>query len=294
MRPIRSLLIYLAVVFVGGALLAPWIYKSVQVLSTHFAFLENFAQSPFHRYVHRCLLVLALAGLPLLVRRLGIKSWTDLGLSKGALCWGDVARALFIGLLSLAIAAFIAVLSGARSFHSQHSPAEMARHGFSALLTAVVVAILEEILFRGVVFGGLRRAIGSARALIASSSIYALVHFFSRPASPDTVSWNSGLVVLGRMLQGFADVHSLVPGFFSLLLAGILLALLYQRTGALFASIGLHAGWIFWLKWYGYLTDSRADNWFFGTSKLIDGWLAFFLLAALLPLTKTFRRREVS
>ena len=30
MRPVRSLLIYIGMVFVGGALLAPWLYWSVQ------------------------------------------------------------------------------------------------------------------------------------------------------------------------------------------------------------------------------------------------------------------------
>ena len=59
------------------------------------------------------------------------------------------------------------------------------------------------------------------------------------------------------MLAGFADFHALVPGFFSLTLAGILLGLAYQRTGNLYFSIGLHAGWIFWLKTYGAFTPAR-------------------------------------
>ena len=78
------------------------------------------------------------------------------------------------------------------------------------------------------------------------------------------------------MLGGFADFHALVPGFFSLTLAGILLGLAYQRTGNLYFSIGLHAGWIFWLKTYGAFTTSapHAATWFWGTGKMIDGWLA--------------------
>jgi hypothetical protein len=80
-------------------------------------------------------------------------------------------------------------------------------------------------------------------------------------------------------LRGFDDLHALVPGFFNLTLAGLLLALAYQRTGNLYFSIGLHAGWIFWLKFYGFLTTPLAANvWFWGTEKLIDGWLAFLVL----------------
>ena len=78
------------------------------------------------------------------------------------------------------------------------------------------------------------------------------------------------------MLGGFADFHALVPGFFNLTLAGILLGLAYQRTGNLYFSIGLHAGWIFWLKTYGAFTTGapHAATWFWGTGKMIDGWLA--------------------
>jgi hypothetical protein len=80
----------------------------------------------------------------------------------------------------------------------------------------------------------------------------------------------------------------LVPGFFNLALAGALLGLAYQRTGNLYFSIGLHAGWIFWLKSYGAFTAAApgASEWFWGTSKMIDGWLAFFVLALMLALFK--------
>ena len=91
------------------------------------------------------------------------------------------------------------------------------------------------------------------------------------------------------MLRGFANVEQVVPGFFNLTVAGALLALGYQRTGNLYFSVGLHAGWIFWLKSYGFLTreTAGANAWFWGTGKLIDGWLALPVLAlALLALWK--------
>lgn len=72
----------------------------------------------------------------------------------------------------------------------------------------------------------------------------------------------------------------LVPAFFTLFVAGAILALAYQRTGALFVSIGLHAGWIFWLKFYGFLTVQTpgANPAIWGTDTLIDGWLALPVL----------------
>ena len=124
--------------------------------------------------------------------------------------------------------------------------------------------------------------------MIASSLVYALVHFLQRTEFTGAVAWNSGLILLPRMLGGFADFHALVPGFFNLTLAGILLGLAYQRTGNLYFSIGLHAGWIFWLKTYGAFTTSapRAATWFWGTGKLIDGWLALIVLVITLVVFK--------
>jgi len=149
-----------------------------------------------------------------------------------------------------------------------------------AALTAAIVATLEEILFRGGIFGGFRRVFDWRFALVVSSAIYALVHFLERAVLVGDVTWLSGLLLLPQMLCGFVEVQKLVPGFFSLTLAGALLALAYQRTGNLYFSIGLHAGWIFWLKSYGFLTHAQAGArlWFWGSGKLIDGWLAFFVL----------------
>jgi uncharacterized protein len=83
------------------------------------------------------------------------------------------------------------------------------------------------------------------------------------------------------MMRGFANWEQIVPGFFNLTLAGALLALAYQRTGNLYFSIGLHAGWIFWLKSYGALTTDvpNANAWLWGTGKMIDGWLALVVLS---------------
>jgi membrane protease YdiL (CAAX protease family) len=123
---------------------------------------------------------------------------------------------------------------------------------------------------------------------MASSMAYAIVHFLQRSEWTGAVAWNSGLILLPRMLGGFADFYALVPGFFSLTLAGILLGLAYQRTGNLYFSIGLHAGWIFWLKTYGAFTAGtpQAATWFWGTGKMIDGWLALWVLLFTLAIFK--------
>jgi len=187
-----------------------------------------------------------------------------------------------LGFGSLAIVALTALGTGARVL--TQNQAHIARNLLGAALTAMVVAVLEEILFRGALFGTLRKVVGWTLALVVSSMIYALLHFMESARQTGPVLWHSGFDLLPRMLRGLGNWQQLIPGFLNLTLAGALLALAYQRTGNLYFSIGLHAGWIFWLKSYGVLTREvpGANAWFWGGAKLIDGWMALLVLSSTL------------
>ena len=285
MRPLRALVIYIVVVFVGGALLAPWLYWLAQATAHSF---PKIAAEPFNRFVDRSLLILALAGLWPLLRALGVTSWREAGLVRPYGQWNKLFGGFLLGFLSLAMVAGIAIFCGNRVFIRTETAHEVVAIIFKATGTAVVVSVLEEILFRGGVFGGLRKYFYWPLALVASSMIYALVHFLRRADFSGAVTWHSGLTLLPRMLGGFVDFQTLVPDFFNLTLIGVLLGLAYQRTGNLYFPIGLHAGWIFWLKTYGAFTAAPplAATWFCGTGKMIDGWLALIVLVAVLVLFK--------
>jgi uncharacterized protein len=281
MRPLLLLLAYTGTVFLGGALVAPLLYRGVQMLAVHLPTLQSLADHPFHRYVNRSLLALALICLWPLLRGLRARACRDVGLVKPTGQWRRLAGGLALGLASLAGIAVVALAAGARELNPGVSTVGFIEKIPGALLTAAVVAVLEEILFRGAIFGALRKTCRWPIALAISSAVYALVHFFSKPQSPAEIHWNSGLALLATMLRGFIDFRQVVPGFFNLTLAGMLLGLAFQRTGNLYFSIGLHAGWIFPLKVYGSLTRATADAnvWLWGTGKMFDGWLALVVLA---------------
>jgi membrane protease YdiL (CAAX protease family) len=278
MRPLRALVIYIAAVFIGGALLAPWLYRLAQLFAHSF---PQIAHAPFHRFMDRSFLLFALLGLWPVLRSLGATSWRDLGIVPPYGHWNKLFGGLLLGLFSLAAVAGIAIGFGGRGVVQDLAAHKVVGIIFSATGTAAVVATLEEILFRGGIFGGLRRVLYWPFALAISCAVYAIVHFLQRAELAGPVAWNSGLALLPQTLGGFADFHALVPGFFSLALAGVLLGLAYQRTGNLYFSIGLHAGWIFCLQIYGHVTVQapQAAIWFWGGGKMTDGWLAFFALA---------------
>ena len=279
MRPFRALGLYLLAVFLGGALFAPWLYWLVQLVASTFPHLAN---SPFHRFVNRSLLGVAVIGVWPLFRSLGADSWRAVGLGRPSRCWRQLGAGLGLGFISLAAVAAAALGSGARALSQNYG--HLGQKLLTAALSAGVVAVLEEVLFRGALFGALRKALGWVRALLLSSLIYALVHFMESAKFDGPVVWYSGLELLPRMLRGFGDWQAMLPGFLNLTLAGTLLALAYQRTGSLYFSIGLHAGWIFWLKSYGAFSRAvpQANVWLWGGAKLIDGWVATLILGGML------------
>ncbi len=284
MRPYRTLLLLIAMVFLGGALLAPWLYWLVQSLGPNSAL----AHKPFHRYVDRALLGLGLVAIWPLLRMVQARSARDVGLCKPAGQWSLLSTGFALGFSSLAFVAAMGVLAAARGFNSGLQAGQFATGVLGAIVAAALVSMIEEILFRGAIFGALRRGGPWEAALAFSSVFYAFVHFLGRPDPAGPITWHTGLESLPRMLINFGTVTA-IPSFLNLTLAGAILALAYQRTGNLYFSIGLHAGWIFWIKCFDLVTvpANTANAWLWGTEKMTDGWITLpILLAALLVLPR--------
>jgi hypothetical protein len=211
-------------------------------------------------------------------------SWRDVGIVPIRGQQNRLFGGAMLGFGSLACLAVIILAAHGRQFSHDLTVSKLAVKLAGALATAVVVAVLEELLFRGALFGSLRKVFDWRVALVISSMVYAIVHFLQKGEISGAITWHSGLDLLPQKLAGFGDLNVVIPGFFNLTLAGSMLALAYQRTGNLYFSMGLHAGWIFWLKFYGAITSPApaASPWIWGSEKLVDGWLALVVLAVAL------------
>ena len=205
--------------------------------------------------------------------------------------WHQLAAGLLLGFGSLAVVATIVLAAHVRRLDPNLAVGTFLVKLAEAAATAVSVSLLEELLFRGAIFGAFRKVWDWRAALLLSSLLYAILHFLAPAEIAGPIRWTSGLELLPRKLSGFGDRHVLVPAIFSLTLAGVMLGLAYQRSGNLYFSVGLHAGWIFWLRCYDLLTSplATAHPAFWGTQKLLDGWLALPVLVCALAV---FARRR--
>jgi len=118
-----------------------------------------------------------------------------------------------------------------------------------ALATGLAVALVEELIFRGMLFAYLRRATGALAAVPLSALYFGLVHFFGTKWNAPfyDVGWASGLHVVSL---GLGKLGQIEPGaFLALFFAGMFLACVRALIpSGLGICVGIHAGWVFIIK----------------------------------------------
>lgn len=283
MRPLSALCCYIIWIFAGGALLAPWAFRWVNLLAEHSGFFESWSGVPFHRVLNRCLIILALAGMVPFVRRLGVRSSSEIGLVFPARWPRDFAVCLLIGFGSIAVVIGVAVIGGGRSFEPAAGSMGWSSFLLKAAGGALSVALVEELLFRGAILSGFRRTLGWLPALTLSSLVYSAVHFLSAARWNGPVTWTSGFELLPQMAIAFTDRTLIVPAFLTLALAGVALGFVYQRQRHLWGCVALHAGWVFAIRLAAPLApiNGQSDLRLWGSDKVSDGWVGAAVLSLL-------------
>jgi len=272
-RPVAAILIYAVSIVVAGSLVAPWLFHLVHL---------RMPTVPFRRVFDRSLLGVALIGLWPLLRCLGIRTWGQLGYRKSPAWWHQSAAGLLTGVGSFSLAGGLLLLLQLRSVNL---PEANLRPLFGFVLTGVVVAILEETFFRGGLQGAVQRASNPWLAIITASAVYSIVHFLKPKGAgiaDVNVNWLSGFEYFGQILTRSWGTPGVAVGFVTLWLAGCVLGLAYVRTSALYFSIGIHAGWVFTLKTYAWLTDATGRRTWWGGAALVDNVLVWPVLIVVL------------
>lgn len=258
---------------------------------------EAFGDQPVHRVMHRLAMLFALLGLLWLVRRqrLGYRAALGYGLP----------RAQFLRQLGGGFAAGLALLLPfvALLFALQlRVPKEAAGIATllhllpGALLSGLVVAVIEETFFRGILQTAVARESGTLASLVLPAGLYAAVHFLGgRLKVPDAaVDWSSGLHVFAKLFEKYAQPAALADSLLALFAVGLLLGLIRWRTQAIAACIGLHASWVALIALTrGSSLDNEAGayDWLTGQYDGVIGWGALAWTLLILAAAAAWRRR---
>jgi membrane protease YdiL (CAAX protease family) len=213
--------------------------------------------------VSRGALVFLILGGYLLVRKLGL-DLAQLGFARGGSGFPRQAIQGFgLGVLMLALHTLALLALDVRVMDPDDwkSTAEGLSTLAKALGTGIAIALIEETIFRGLLFTALRRLAGVGTAIVVSAFYYAILHFLKTDWKPKgaEVAWDTGFRLLAD-----AFGHLAVLPFDSLLalfLAGVLLGCV--RTAfplGLGYCVGLHAGWVFVIRSAKALTNGLPDG----------------------------------
>lgn len=216
--------------------------------------LDEIQRAHFTRYFNRSVLVLAIAFLWPLTRAIRLEravlppfAPAKSGLRE-AVTGFVLAGGLLFGL------GLIFIQTGV-----YHLKPDAAWLKLSAHVTAALGAgVIEELFFRGALLGILLRTMTTRTAFGWCVFIFAIVHFLRPPGDwqldDADVRWHSGFAVLVRLFSGFGDWRMFTAEFLTLVAVGAVLAATRLRTGRLWLPMGLHAGWVFGLKYFTALT----------------------------------------
>jgi hypothetical protein len=137
------------------------------------------------------------------------------------LAWRKLLPHSLLGLLAgaalMGVAAGLMALVGSYRISGVHQQVNLLG---PLLVLGIIPGIVEEVLFRGVLFRVVEDALGTWIAIAISGAFFGLVHL----GNPNATLWTSAAIALE---------------------AGILIGMLYAWTRSLYFVMGLHAAWNF-------------------------------------------------
>ncbi|MGC9451883.1 MAG: CPBP family intramembrane glutamic endopeptidase [Oceanipulchritudo sp.] len=270
--------------FFFAAMLAPIIYLWIQGMETPQdpeALVSYLQSKPVSRYVDRVRLLFVAVGLIWLIAACGL--WGRFGFH-----WSEGSRRqlpgfFLAGVLSLGmVVAAQAVFLDPR-FEEGTNVTEGLEIVLGALVAGLLVGWLEEAIFRGMVFRMFYTAVKPLPAVILSALAFAAVHFKDVPSGMGVdFHWYSGFLVAGyQSISVFLTVEWL--DFANLFLAGVVLNLVFLRTGSLVPCMGLHAGWVLVRNSWNDLVNIREGGatQFWGSASIVDGYASLIMLTGI-------------
>ena len=157
-----------------------------------------------------------------------------------------------------------------------------------ALLSAFIISLLEEPLFRGMMLTGLNRKMGASAAVIISSFYYAALHFMKGKTDIpyDQLNILSGFGVIKEALANLVNPE-IISALIALFMVGVLLGILRCNIKqSLGLCIGCHASWVWQIKMTKKVFNTNPQSEYLYlisdydgvVGPLVTGWLLLVVL----------------
>ncbi len=267
-----------------AAIISPWVYWGVVAWAKASPNELNLylADKDFPRYFDRLRWLSVILLLPWLLKRCGLLSWSSLGYASNRREWRSAINWFGVGLATLAIVAIVQNFTVGLNIKLSLISGEFFAVLLMGLMSGLLVAFVEETVFRGVVLRMFYTAISPIIAVIVSALLFAALHFKKVPGSlwiDDTVSLGSGFYVGLWVLLSVITTFELFK-FINLFFVGLILNILFLKTRSLLPCIGLHAGWVCFRAVYHKLveTNNEASPFIWGSETVIDGVFPTFIM----------------
>jgi membrane protease YdiL (CAAX protease family) len=289
MKSYKRIFILLSAALLFTCLLSPWIAALWDLIIMTLPGGEDY-RYPFSRIFNRLFMITTILLFLTFRKHLKLESLKGYGLGPLREGYRNLLKGSTLALASMIALVIAMAASSIFTPYFRLSPSVALERSLSALLTALTVGLFEELFFRAIIFRGLLEDLKLPGALFVTNFFYAAVHFI-RPAEKvvaQGIDISAGLRHVVSSFRPFLDPPSLLPGLFGLFLIGLVLSYALLRTGSLYLSIGLHAGWIFGIKTVRVYGDYRREDlgWLFGSSdpKLVSGvagWIGIVVVGIL-------------
>ena len=285
MHTVVSFFILVSLVIVVSPLLA---YPAYLIL-------ENFITLSFYKLVGHITLICGLifSGIYLKYHQLYSRQAFGFGLPKNIFL-RDLLQGLFAGILILAFIKLILILSGVHQIkpNLDYFWSNIFSIFFKAILTGLVVGLIEESIFRGALFSSLYKKTNAFIAISLTSFVYAAVHFLKYRELPEgtEITWLTGVEMLP---DAFFKLFypDIIDHFLTLFTLGVLLSMIRLRNGNIALCIGIHAGIVLALKISGRFSEYVSGSSFDFLVNWVDHTLGYLSFVWLLVLAIAYWRK---
>ena len=303
MKFYKKLIIFFILMLLISGILGSLLKTPVDMLvqkNDGFADLADYEDGVYNygKIMRRIFMLTAVVLLILFRKSLDLKNLTTSGLKRVKGWRKEIYLGLIIGTGSVLIYGIYTLFLGIQCAESDHrSIGEFLTKLFTYLFAALLTAFIEETLFRGLVFQGLMKDFPVFVSVALSSFFYAILHLFSFKVnvSVGQQPFAGFTTLINFFSTAVIDYQSVIPYIIGLFIVGTVLALAFRQTKSLYLPIGLHAGWVFGIKFNNFLLDRNREtsNWFFGDGHMVSGicgWI--FLLGVLFIVNRVAVRRN--